>query len=102
MTIRKRNFQIALDEYSEKAVERLKKLQKYETLIAEKCKKSVALQIIEVSRANLTRWKKRFKEEGIAGLEDYSRRPKTIRKHEWTLEMKIRVYNLRRLYSFFK
>lgn len=101
MTIRKRNFQIVLDEYSEKAVERLKKLQKYDALIKEKCKKSLALQVIEVSRANLTRWKKRYKEEGLAGLEDYSRRPKTIRKHEWTHEMKIRVHNLRNLYSFF-
>ena len=101
MTIRKRKFQIALDEYSEKAVERLKKLEKYDALIKEKCSKLLALQIIEVSRANLTRWKKRYKEEGVAGLEDYSRRPKTIRKHEWTDEMKIRVHNLRDLYPFF-
>lgn len=95
MTIRKRTFPIAIDKYSEKALERLKKLEKYDLLIKEKCKKALALEIIEVSRANLTRWKKRYKEEGIAGLEDYSRRPKKIRRHEWTAEMKIRVHNLR-------
>lgn len=100
MTIRKRNFHIALDEYSVKAIERLKKIEKYDALIKEKCSKALALQTIEVSRANLTRWKKRYREEGVAGLEDESRCPKTIRKHEWTLEMKIRVYNLRMLHPF--
>jgi len=68
MTIRKRNFQIVLDEYSEKAVERLKQLEKYDALIKEKCLKLLALQVVEVSRANLTRWKKQYKEEGGAGL----------------------------------
>ena len=101
MTIRKSKSYIALDEYSEKALERLKKIEKYDALIKEKCSKSLALKVIEVSRANLTRWKKRYKEEGLAGLEDYSRRPKTIRKHEWTHEMSMRVHNLRNLYPFF-
>jgi len=101
MSIRKRNFQIVVDEYSEKALERLKILKKYDELIAAKCKKEVILNVLEISRATLTRWKKQLKEEGIAGLEDFSRRPKRIRKHVWTTEEKIRVYNLRNLYPFF-
>lgn len=96
-----RNKSLFETDYSEKALNRLKIIEKYTHLIKSKCKKSVALAILEVSRATLTRWKKQLRQEGIAGLEDYSRRPKNIRKSTWTQQEKLRVHNIRKLYPFF-
>jgi len=98
--MKNRNRSLFATEYSERALERLKILEKYDTLIKETCTKDVALQVLEISRATLTRWKQRLREEGIVGLEDFSRRPQTIRKSLWTEEEKLRVYNLRNMYPF--
>ena len=86
---------ITSNEYTENAHKRLALLQKYDDLIAEKCSQSTVLKTLEISKPTIFRWKKRFREYGMSGLEDDTRRPLTARKPEWTIEMKKRVLKLR-------
>jgi len=90
MTIRKRNaFQaVTANEYTEKAYKRLALIEKYDRLIEAKCPQTIALTTLGISRRSIYRWKSRFKSDGLDGLEDENRRPKTMRTTTWTLEVK--------------
>ena len=103
MTIRKRNASriVTSNEYTEKAYERLGLIRKYDRLINAKCPQSIALETLGVSERSIYRWKSRFKSDGLDGLKDESRCPKTIKGPEWTPEMKDRVLKERKLYPFF-
>jgi transposase InsO family protein len=57
-----------------------------------------ASHVVRISRATLYRWKKRFREQGWAGLEPGSRRPKQVRKNRWRAEVVEEVQSLRILY----
>ena len=50
-----------------------------------------------VSRDAFYRWRWRFKQSGPAGLEDGSRRPKSVRKRTWSRELETAVLELREL-----
>lgn len=83
-------------EYSQEAYERLKKLESYDNLTTSGADEKVILSVLEVSRATLFRWKKRYKRYGLNGLENESRRPINTRKPTWTEEQRVRVLNLRK------
>jgi transposase len=51
-----------------------------------------------IGRMNLYRWLKRFKKYGIIGLNDYSRKPKNVRKPAIPWDVVIRVVQLRKQY----
>jgi putative transposase len=88
-------------EYSPIVYERFKKLESYEELMQDGGYEESILVALEVSRASIHRWKKRYREEGLAGLENDSRRPRRVRHRAWTREMESRVYTLRCKYPLY-
>jgi putative transposase len=50
-----------------------------------------------VSRDTFYRWRRRYRQSGVGGLEDGSHRPKQVRKPTWTKELEKAVLELRRL-----
>ncbi|MGZ6251107.1 MAG: integrase core domain-containing protein [Candidatus Chromulinivorax sp.] len=103
MTTRKREVfrTVTANEYTEKAYKRLALIEKYDRLIQTKCPQSIVLETLGVSERSIYRWKNRFKSDGLDGLEDESRCPKTSRKPQWTSEMKNKVLKKRKEFSFF-
>jgi transposase len=96
---RKELYQIkSIDEtdYSKIVWQRKEKIDKIKLLLAEGCTEDVALQAMNVARSTYYRWKKNYKNIGLAGLEDESRRPNSTRKSTWTYEIEQRVYHLRK------
>ncbi len=71
-------------EYSKEAYERYEKLCLYKKLRAQGCSEEVALEAIKMPRSTYYRWFKRYKNSGLAGLEQLSKKPDTIRKPQWT------------------
>lgn len=57
-----------------------------------------ACQMLEMPRATLYRWRKRWKERGERGLEKQSRRPKRLRTVSWSIELIEAVRELREQY----
>ena len=57
-----------------------------------------ACQMLEMPRATLYRWRKRWKEKGAWGLEERSRRPKRLRCVSWSKELTEAVRELREQY----
>lgn len=82
--------------YSSLVYERLKKLGSYDNLMQEGGQENTVLEALETSRAALYRWKKRYREFGLAGLENESKRPNNVRKPTWTRTIEERVYHLRK------
>jgi transposase InsO family protein len=50
-----------------------------------------------VSRDKFYRWRRRFEQSGVGGLEDGSHRPKEVRKPTWPRELERAVLELRRM-----
>jgi putative transposase len=61
--------------YSQEAYERLKKLEQYSTLRAQKCNPAIIFKILEISRSSYYRWKFSYAKYGLIGLENESREP---------------------------
>lgn len=53
-----------------------------------------------IARSTYYRWKKKFNPRNLQSLEDRSRRPKKIRKPQWTSELVERVQRLREEFPF--
>ncbi len=85
-------------EYSKVAYQRKEKLEKYKLLRSEKCSEKAIFEVLDISRATLFRWKKRFRLYGLSGLEDESKVPINKRKATWSKEIENRVYHLRKKY----
>ena len=85
-------------EYSKKVWERKEKLDKMKGLLAGGCEEPAALKALDLTKSTYHRWKKRYKEEGLIGLEDQSKKPHNTRKSKWTREIEQRVYHLRKKY----
>lgn len=99
--LRKELYQIKnIDEtdYSKIVWERKEKLEKIELLLNEGCLESVALEALDIARSTYYRWKKNYKNLGLAGLENESRRPRKTRHPGWAKETEVRVYHLRKQY----
>lgn len=85
-------------EYSEEAWKRKSILDKYNKLIDDGSSGKVALEVLGISRATLFRWQKRYKQEGLVGLEKRSSCPHKVRQPMWTRKEESRIYRLRRKY----
>ncbi len=99
--LQKRLYHInAVDEtdYSKIVYERRDKLDKMVLLLSEGCSESAALEAINIPRSTYYRWKRNYRLFGLAGLEDESRRPTHRRKPNWSKEIELRVYDLRKKY----
>jgi putative transposase len=98
---RKEIYQIKnIDEtdYSKIVWERKEKLEKIELLLSEGCFENVALEALDIARSTYYRWKKNYKDLGLAGLENESRKPRKTRHPGWTKEIEARIYHLRKQY----
>lgn len=83
-------------DYSKIVWERKEKLDKIILLLEEGCSEDVALQALNVARSTYYRWKRNYKEFGLSGLENESKRPNNTRKPTWTPQAERRIYDLRR------
>lgn len=83
-------------EPSKEALEREQKILNFEKLKSEGCSEKTVLEILEVSRATMYRWKRQYRLFGVLGLESESRRPQNTRKPVWTTDDFLRVASLRK------
>lgn len=81
---------------SPEASRRVEKVKLYQRLRAEGCSEETALKAVELSRATYFRWKKILFEKGPKGLEVASRKPKTLRQVQWTQELQLAIFRLRK------
>lgn len=82
--------------YSEIVWQRKETINKYDLLKQQDCDEATILNVLQVSRATLYRWKLNFKKYGLIGLEPDSRSPKKRRKPGWSYEIEQRIYKLRK------
>lgn len=85
-------------EPSKEALSREQKVLNFKKLKSEGCTELTILEILEVSRATMYRWKRAYEEFGVHGLEPESRRPNNARKPMWTVNDTLRVIQLRKRY----
>ena len=86
------------DKSSPVAIERLKKIERYERFRREGVREELALEAIETPRSTLRRWQKRYRDYGVAGLENGSRRPHKVRQRQWSRQVWQQMRHLRRAY----
>jgi transposase InsO family protein len=79
-------------------MERLRLLSAWQALRRQGLSSTQASQTLEVPRANLYRWAKRVRQDGLRGLEDRSRRPKRCRRRHWGAPLVAKVQHLRETY----
>ena len=82
-------------EMSEAARQRLRWLKAWQRLREEGYSAQKAADILRVPRSTLYRWQKRVKKKGLIGLEDGDRRPKQVRRPQWSPELAEAVLELR-------
>ena len=82
-------------EMSEAARQRLRWLKAWQRLRAEGYSAQKAADILRVPRSTLYRWQQRVEERGLMGLEDGDRRPKRVRRPQWSPELAEAVLRLR-------
>ncbi|MGA9190892.1 MAG: integrase core domain-containing protein [Anaerolineales bacterium] len=87
--------QIRPVEMSENGRQRLWRLKAWERLRAEGFCAQKAADILKVPRSTLYRWQKRVDQRGLIGLEDGDRRPKRVRRPQWSPELAEAVLALR-------
>jgi transposase len=86
------------DSASKGALSRQKKLELFDKLRSEGCSLAIALEAISCSRATYYRWRKRYQQQGISGLEKCSSRPHQVRQAQWTKQEEQQVQHLRKRY----
>jgi putative transposase len=82
-------------EMSEPARERLRWLKAWQRLRVDGYSAQKAADILRVPRSTLYRWGKRVEVQGLIGLEDGDRRPKQVRRPQWSPELAEGVLKLR-------
>ena len=94
-----RSFKVN-DTLPAEAVDRLRRLDLFQTLRGEGCSEATALQAVGWSRATLYRWRRRFQSEGPAGLCANSRRPHRVPLPRWSAAEERKVWAKRRDFPF--
>ena len=84
------------DNTSAEALGRLKQLELYDKLCGEGCCQATSLAAIGWSKATYYRWRKRYEQGGLSGLESGSRQPRRRRPCEWTKQQEQQVLHLRK------
>ena len=84
------------DNTSAEALGRLKQLELYDKLCGEGCCQATSLTAIGWSKATYYRWRKRYEQGGLSGLESGSRQPRRRRPCEWTKQQEQQVLHLRK------
>ncbi len=69
---------------STQAAERFDLIRLYDELRSEGASERAALKAAGCSRATLYRWKRRLREQGVRALADRCRRPRRVRRRQWT------------------
>jgi len=64
---------------SQESLEKKSKLDLYMKLRVEGCCAKTALKALKISKSTYYRWRKKYKEKGIIGLEEQDRRPHETR-----------------------
>jgi len=82
-------------EMSEPVRERLRWLKAWQRLRVDGYSAQKAADILRVPRSTLYRWEKRVEVQGLIGLEDGDRRPKQVRRPQWSPELAEGVLKLR-------
>lgn len=82
-------------EMSEAARDRLRWLKAWQRLRSEGYSAQKAADILRLPRSTLYRWQKRLDKRGLIGLEDGDRRPKRVRRPQWSPELAEAVRRLR-------
>lgn len=82
-------------ELSDLALQRLQWLKTWQRLRAEGYSAEKAAELLRLPRSTLYRWQKRLREQGLIGLEDGDRRPKHVRRPQWSPELAQAVLSLR-------
>lgn len=83
---------------SDDAKERLRYVGCFRALRKQGMSGSQASEAMGIPRATLYRWERRLQDEGLTGMEDKSRRPKSTRKPTWSRELSKAVLALREQY----
>ena len=83
------------DTASSAAIARLKKIELHDKLKAEGCRLEVRLEAIDWSKATFHRWRLRYKQQGLKGLEARSCKPLRLRRTSWSKEQEQQVQHLR-------
>lgn len=74
---------------------RLKALERVDKLRKEGCSLPTALQAIGCSRATYYRWRRRYQQQGLSGLDKRSSRPHQVRRVQWNRQHEQQVLRLR-------
>lgn len=103
----KRNKIWGIDEaeYDQKVFDREKKIKLFDQLRREGSSENTALSALGLSRATIFRWKRKYRQLGISGLENQDRVPENVRTRCWSLALENQVLALRRtniLYGKYK
>jgi transposase InsO family protein len=85
-------------ELSAEASERLRWLKAWRALRDRGLTSHQAAETLHLPRSTLYRWEKRLKSDGARGLEERSRRPKRMRRPQWSPELAQAVLRLRETY----
>jgi len=84
--------------YSKEAIKRLDKIKSFDKFRAEGGTIETILSVLKTSHSSIKRWKRAYKNNGLMGLENKSRKPKNFRKPQWTVEMEMLVWKVRKQY----
>lgn len=87
-------------ELSHIAHQRLQWLKVWQRLREEGYSAHEAADIVRVPRSSMYRWQKRLGERGLVGLEDGDRRPRHVRRPQWSPELAEAVLRLREANSW--
>ena len=87
-----------IQDLSPVAKERLRLLKLWDALRQKGTNSFEAAELLGVPRSTLYRWKKKLREEGPRGLEPRSRRPKRVRKRDWSPELILAIKELRGMF----
>ena len=82
------------------AFDRLRRIETYQALRAEGCSQATSLRAVDWSRATCFRWLKHYRNEGLRGLAEKSRRPRRIQKPRWTRTSERRGWAMRHRFPF--